>query len=95
MKRLTTDEQRELAVELLRCAADLVQTQRGAFVAAEQNLDLDISEVSSIAHQAWCLVTFERRGATGATVDDYDEWTHTQMLEAAQRLEEDGDVDSE
>lgn len=68
------------AAELLRCAADLVVTGRGVFVAACRDLDVDLhSDVAELALNAWDCTS-----APYAT----DEQNVYELLEAAQRLDE-------
>lgn len=74
-------KERSIAIELLRCAADLAERDMGAVVCAARELDLEISSMPFIiALRAW----------NQAVLDEGDLWVDdtTALLEAAQRLEE-------
>jgi hypothetical protein len=93
---VTNEEQRDLAVELLECAADFVITGRGAFVAASLEVEAS-AEVENIAHEAWILAEWDLRecyqccDADAARLDGAAWFKYEAMLEAARRLAEGGD----
>jgi hypothetical protein len=95
-------ELREQSVELLLCAADLAITGSGAFVAAQERLDLidgcpTCGEIVDTAHAEWIAAEHEL-ATLDLTAEEFGERMWTAMLEAAQRLDEgegECDVDAE